>query len=431
MKRILSVLLTILFLLCFVTTSFAAALPENINAASVLLIDMSTGEVIYAENESAKVIPAGTTKLMTALVAYELCESPDESFEVAEEALEDITAWNDKTLEPMIQPGETVTMSDIIGGVLVGSGNDAAAIAAYHTAGSIEKFVEHMNTKAAELGMTGTHYTNPHGRSGEEHYTTAADMGKLMKVIYNTPALVSVLNLERFVFCEGTDSERVLASGNMFYLGNDIQKYSSGTASFGGYTTDAGGCLVAGAEKNGTKLLCMVFGATTADESWVIAKQLFEYAFSLTVKYTGEELLSGVPLPEVEKKELTPDFTGVTVEISKYADISKITAEVEEPTGEDSNVGVLSYYDENGRLIATVPVTITKAKPPVIIRILKVILIIACVIVVLAVLAFAVLKLLQIRHERERAKRKAIKEQRRSQMMEEQRQNIDYSEFTE
>ncbi|MBQ4040964.1 MAG: hypothetical protein IJC91_07510, partial [Oscillospiraceae bacterium] len=109
MKRILSVLLTILFLLCFVTTSFAAALPENINAASVLLIDMSTGEVIYAENESAKVIPAGTTKLMTALVAYELCESPDESFEVAEEALEDITAWNDKTLEPMIQPGETVS----------------------------------------------------------------------------------------------------------------------------------------------------------------------------------------------------------------------------------------------------------------------------------------------------------------------------------
>ncbi len=431
MKKILSVLLTILLLICFAATSIAAPLPVDINAGAVLLIDMTTGEVIYSENESAKVIPAGTTKLMTALVAYELCESLDESFEVAEEALADITAWNDKTLEPMIQPGETVTMNDIIGGVLVGSGNDAAAIAAFHTAGSIEKFVEHMNSKAAQLGMTGTHYTNPHGRSGEDHYTTAADMGKLMKVIYNTPALVSVLNMERFVFCEGTDSERVLASGNKFYMGNDIQKYSEGTASFGGYTTDAGGCLVAGAEKNGTKLLCMVFGAITADESWIIAKNLFEYAFNLTVKYTGEELLSGVVLPEVEKKVLTPDFTGVTVEVSKYTDASEITVKLEEPADEDSDIGSASYYDENGRLIATVPVTFAKAKPPVIIRILKVILIVACVIVVLLAAAFGVLKVLQIRHERERAKRKAMKEQRRAQMMEEQRQNIDYSEFTD
>lgn len=431
MKRLISVFLTILLLLSFVLTSIAAPLPEDINAASVLLIDMTTGEVIYSENESTKVIPAGTTKLMTALVAYELCEDLNAPFVVAEGALEDISAWNDRVLSPMIQPGETVTMSDIIGGVLVGSGNDAAAVAAYHAAGSIESFVEHMNNKAAELGMNGTHFTNPHGRSGDDHYTTAADMGKLMKVIYSTPALVSILNLERFVFCEGTESERVLASGNMFYLGNDVQKYSSGTASFGGYTTDAGGCLVSGAEKNGTKLLCMVFGAITADESWVVAKKLFEYAFNLTVEYSGEEILAGVTLPEVEKMVVTPDFTDVTVEISKYADISKITAEVEAPTEEDSNIGKAYYYDENGRLIAAVSATFERAKPPVIIRILKVILIIACVIVALVILAFVALKLLQIRHERERAKRRALKEQKRAQMLEEQRQNIDYSEFTE
>lgn len=431
MKRIVSFFIAILFVLCFVSTAFAAPLPENIKAASVLLVDMETGEVIYSENETKRVVPAGTTKLMTALVAYELCTEPDKTFVVDEAAVSGITPWNDKVLDPMIEAGETVTMTDIIGGVLVGSGNDAASVAAFHTAGSVEKFVEHMNNKAAELGMTGTHYTNPHGRSGDEHYTTAADMGKLMKVIYNTPALVSVLDMESFTFCEGTSSERVLKSGNMFYSGSDVQKYSRGTASFGGYTTDGGGCLVAGAENNGTKLLCMVFGAETADDSWIIAKKLFEYAFDITVKYTGEELLSSVSLPEVEKMELAPDFTGITVEVSKYIDATKITATVDQPADEDSNIGSASYYDENGNLIAVVPVTFTKVKPPVIIRILKVLLIIICVIVVLAVLAFVALKLLQIRHERERARRRAIKEQRRAQMMEEQRQNIDYSEFTD
>ena len=426
MKRILSVFMVIALLMCFVATAVAAPLPVDINAASVLLIDMETGEVLYSENETKRVIPAGTTKLMTALVAYELCENPAEPFVIEADALSDITAWNDRVLSPMIQPGETVTMNDVIGGVLVGSGNDAAAVAAYHSAGSIEAFVEHMNNKAAKLGMTGTHFTNPHGRSGDDHYTTAADMGKLMTVIYNTPALLSVLNLESFTFAEGTSSERVLQSGNMFYSGNDVQKYSAGKASFGGYTGDAGGCLVAGAEKNGVKLLCMVFGAVTSDDSWVIAKKLFEYGFGITVKYSAEELLAAVALPEVEKMILTPDFTGITVEVSKYLDISKITATVEAPADEESNIGEAQYYDENGILITVVPVVFEKAKPPVIIRILKVILIVACILFVLLVVGFITLKMLQIRHEKERARKKAMREQRRAEMFEE----IDYSEFT-
>ena len=431
MKRILSVFMVIVLLMCLVATAVAAPLPVDINAASVLLIDMETGEVIHSENESKRVIPAGTTKLMTALVAYELCENPAEPFVIEDASLGDVTAWNDRVLSPMIQPGETVTMNDVIGGILVGSGNDAAAVAAYHTAGSIEAFVERMNAKASELGMSGTHYTNPHGRSGEDHYTTAADMGKLMTVIYNTPALLSVLNMESFTFAEGTSSERVLQSGNLFYSGNDVQKYSAGTASFGGYTGDAGGCLVAGAQKNGVKLLCMVFGAVTSDDSWVIAKKLFEYGFGLTVKYSAEELLSGVALPEVEKMILTPDYTGITVEVSKYLDPAKITATVEAPVNEDSDIGEAQYYDENGILITVVPVIFAKAKPPVIVRILKVILIVACVLVVLLVIAFAVLKMLQIKHEKERARRKALREQKRAEMLEEQRQNIDFSEFTD
>ena len=180
MKRVLSVVLALILVCACSISAVAAPYAETVDAEAVLLIDMETGEVLHAVSESKRVYPAGTTKLMTALVAYELCSDLDESFEITAEALYDISAGNDKTLSPMLSAGETVTMRDILGGVLIGSGNDAAAVAAYYAAGSIDKFVEHMNSKAAELGMTGTHYTNPHGRSGEDHYTTAADMGKLM-----------------------------------------------------------------------------------------------------------------------------------------------------------------------------------------------------------------------------------------------------------
>ena len=280
MKRLLSFILAVVFVCGIIVYAVAAPYTGVIDAKSVLLINMDTGEVLHSSNPTDKVYPAGTTKLMTALVAYELCEDLDEPFVIADEALADITEGTDKTLAPMLRPGETVTMRDILGGVLVGSGNDAAAVAAYHSAGSVPDFIAKMNEKAEKLGMTGTHFTNPHGRSGDEHYTTATDMGKLMTQIYKIPALMGILN-QKSVTIAGSDTttERVITSVNLFYTGNDVQKYSLGTGSLGGYLDIAGGCLVSGAEKDGVRLLCMIFEEPTVDGSWVAAKSLFEYAF--------------------------------------------------------------------------------------------------------------------------------------------------------
>ena len=428
MKKIFSVFLAAILLLCIVMPATAAPYSGNVIADSVLLIHADTGEVLYSKNETKKVYPAGTTKLMTALVAYELCSDMTKTYEIEAEALDDVTEGNDKTLDPMLCIGEVLTMKDILGGVLVGSGNDAAAVAAYCTAGSVETFVSKMNEKAQSLGMTGTNFTNPHGRSGEDHYTTAQDMAKLIAEIYKKPALVEILSLSEYTITENeTTYERVIESGNLFYNGV-TQKYANGRGSLGGYTDSAGGCLAACAEKGGERLFCTIFGDYYADNTWTVAKNLFEYAFDLTVTYTAEELFGDIPLT-AEKMNLTPDFTGSIIEVSKYFDLSGITVNVTEPEDKNSDVGKAEYFASDGTLLATVPVKFEKVGPPLILKILKVLLIIILILVILLVVAYLVLKSINTRRERERARRRAEREAIRAQRIEEETRPIDFSEF--
>lgn len=428
MKKIFSIFLAVILLLCIVMPAAAAPYSGNVIADSVLLIHADTGEVLYSKNETKKVYPAGTTKLMTALVAYELCSDMTKTFEIEAEALDDVTEGNDKTLDPMLCIGEVLTMKDILGGVLVGSGNDAAAVAAYCTAGSVEAFVSKMNEKAAAIGMTGTNFTNPHGRSGEDHYTTAQDMAKLISEIYKKPALVEILSLSEYTIQENdTTYERVIESGNLFYNGV-TQKYANGRGSLGGYTDSAGGCLAACAEENGERLFCTIFGDYYADNTWTVAKNLFEYAFDLTVTYTAEELFGDIPLT-AEKMILTPDFTGITVEVSKYFELSNFTVNLTAPADKDSDMGKAEYFAADGTLLASVPVKYEKIGPPLILKILKVLLIIIIVIVILLILAYIVLKAINTHREKERARRRAQREAMRAQRLEEESKPIDFSEF--
>ena len=430
MKKILSAVLVFVFVLCSVMPAFAAPYTAEVFAESVLLVDVDTGEILYAKNDTKQMYPAGTTKLMTALVAYELCPDIDESFVIEADALNGITYGSDRTLEPMLSSGETVTMREIIGGILLGAGNDAASVAAYHCSGSVSDFVEAMNAKAISLGMSDTHFTNPHGKTEEEHYTTAADMVKLMKAIYKTPELLQILNLESITFTGENAKERVVKSANMFYFGNDTQKYSYGTGGLSGFTNSAQGCLAVGAEKDGLRFVCIVLGEPTEDGMWLTAKGLFEYAFNLTVTYSAAELFKDIQLPETgERVVLTPDFSGIDVTVSKYFDLSAPTVSFTLPEDKEITEADAEYYAKDGTLLARVPVKIEYMKPVLIVRILKVVLIIVVILIILLVIAIIVLKILHIRYEKEKARRRAIKEAQRAQMMEQQQENVDYSDF--
>lgn len=430
MKRVMSMILVLMLLsVCIVIPASAKAYTGEVNAEAAILVDAGTGEVLYSKNETDKIYPAGTTKLMTALVAYELCPDLNKTFTIDSGAIGDITETNDKTLSPMLSVGESLTMKDLLGGILVGSGNDAATAAAYLTAGSIEKFVSEMNNKAADLSMKGTNFTNPHGRAGEDHYTTAEDMVKLISEIYTKPELLNILEMKSYTIEKGAaTTERVISSENRFF--DDETSYSNGRGSLGGYTDSAGGCLVSCGEKNGTRMFCAIFGAASPDGAWELSEKLFEYAFGLTVTYTAQEILADVQL-NIEKMTVTPDFTDITVEISKYTELKDITAIVELPTDKESDVGSAKYYNGDGTLLAVVPVTVEKDGLPLILKILKVILIIIISLVILFVLFIAAVRLLTIRRKRELARRRAEREERRARRIEEENKPIDLSEFND
>lgn len=231
-------------------------------AKAAFLYDMTTDTVIYAKNPDEKLYPASLTKVMTALIALERA-SLDEIATVSINAVADMDP--EATLAYLV-PGEEMSMLDLLYCLLVESANDAGAVIAEHVAGSHEAFAELMNQKAAQLGCTGTHFTNAHGLHDENHYSTARDMAKIMMAALEHSAFVEIYATARYVVpATNLRDERVLNSTNYLIANQDIDFYYEPLITGGktGYTSAAGRCLVSTAEREDSdmKLLCVILGA--------------------------------------------------------------------------------------------------------------------------------------------------------------------------
>ena len=156
---------------CAVLAMPVLAVPD-IGARAAILINADTGKVLYERNADERMLIASTTKIMTALVVLENC-GLDELVEI------DSRSAGTEGSSMYLRSGETYTVEELLYGLMLASGNDAASALAIHAAGDIESFAELMNEKAEELGMAGTHFTNPHGLDAEGHYSTARDMARL------------------------------------------------------------------------------------------------------------------------------------------------------------------------------------------------------------------------------------------------------------
>ena len=231
-------------------------------AKGAFLYEMVTGTVIYAKNPDGKLYPASLTKIMTALVALER-SSLDEIVTVSISAVADMDP--DATLAKLV-PGEEMSMENLLYCLMVESANDAGAAIAEHVAGSQEAFAELMNQKAAQLGCTGTHFTNAHGLHDEEHYTTARDMAKILMAALEYSAFVDFYSTPRYVVpATNLREERILNSTNYLIANQDIDFYYDPLITGGktGYTSAAGRCLASTAEteESDLKLLCIILGA--------------------------------------------------------------------------------------------------------------------------------------------------------------------------
>ena len=251
--------LFILFVL-IVGVCACPAWAVSTNASCAVLMDAESGRVLYAQNAHEKRLIASITKLMTALVAVEHTAELDKSIVIKAEwtGIEGSSIY--------LRPDESISMRGLLYGLLLQSGNDAAVAIACHVAGDVNAFAELMNRKAAELGMTNSHFTNPSGLNDDGHYSTAYDMARLACACLKNETVAEIC---------ATRSKTV--GNRTFYNHNKLLgRYEGCVGMKTGYTELAGRTLVSAATRNGQTLVCVTLNDRN---DWVDHENLLNYGF--------------------------------------------------------------------------------------------------------------------------------------------------------
>lgn len=226
----------LILILCFLSIS-APGYAFSTSAGSAILINADTRQVIYSQNAGERRGIASTTKIMTALVALENGNTTD-SFTISE------NAQNQEGSSIYLRTGYEVTLSDLLYGLMLNSGNDAAVAIAEGIGGSVDEFVKMMNEKAKELGCNDTHFVNPSGLFDKEHYSTAYDMAIIMSY---------AMENEEFRKIVGTREHQIKIENTITYLRNHnklLWQYEHSIGGKTGYTKNCGRCFVSCAKKN-------------------------------------------------------------------------------------------------------------------------------------------------------------------------------------
>lgn len=284
-KKVLIVLFMLIFILN-ISVSYGISDAPEISAGAAILIDSSSGKIIYSKNESEKMYPASTTKILTAILTIENCNL-DDVVTVPYEAVYSIPSGYSVAA---IQPGEQLTVEQLLQVMLVHSANDAANVLAYHISGSIDAFSNLMNQKVSELGLTNTHFTNPSGMHDENHYTTAYDLAIIMKYCMKN---TTFRNLSGLKYCTipatNKYDERVFNTTNelLIYDNREVSSnyyYKYAIAGKTGYTTEAKNCLVSVSNKDDLELICVVLSvglySNNLSAKFVDTKTLFDYGYN-------------------------------------------------------------------------------------------------------------------------------------------------------
>ncbi len=243
-------------------STIQASTEPTINARSAIVMDFDTGTILYEKNAYRKRPMASTTKIMTGIVAIENC-SLDEDVTISEKA----GHMGGSVMG--IKTGTTIKMRDLLYGMLICSGNDAAVAIAEHVGGSIEGFSELMNKKALELGAFSTSFSNPHGLDAENHYTTAYDLAKITRYALKMDIFNDIVKTSEFTY-----NGRTFRNTNEMLLG-----YEGADGVKTGYTGRAGRCLVTSVTKNNMRIISVVLFCDTKNLRTSSSRRILDYGF--------------------------------------------------------------------------------------------------------------------------------------------------------
>lgn len=347
MKKIIIFIAILLCINALVPKIWAVA-DFQTSAKAMMLIEKTTGREIYSKNSSEPLPMASTTKIVTALTVLENCDDLDEIVDIDDRAV------GIPGTSIYLVKGEKLSVKELLYGMMLVSGNDAATALAYHISDSIEDFCKLMLETAKNAGATNSSFANPHGLDEEGHFTTAHDL-----------ALITAKALSNETFAEIVSTKECQISGNdkvpKRYLKNKnklLNNFQGATGVKTGFTDDAGRCFVGSAEREGTEFICVIFNCGPMfEECAVLLEQAFNeyklveivppynYIRRVGVIDGKEESLKvysrkgfSYPLTEEEQNKLIYEYN--------------IPENIEAPIEKDSVVGNFSIYLDGKKLFS-------------------------------------------------------------------------------
>ncbi len=259
-------------------------------SAAAAVLDIDTGTFLYSKNAEATMYPASTTKIMTALLAVENCDLDDDI--TFSEIVYDLEEGSSHL---GIQAGETLNLRDAVYGLMLASANDIANGIAEYMGGSLSGFADLMNARAAELGCVNTHFANPHGLYQDEHYTCARDMALIAAAAYENPVFREIVGTREYTIPETnlTEEERsFLNHQKMMQEGEEFYRdWCTGGKT--GYTSQCLNTLVTYGEKDGQRLVSVVFRAEGSEVAYADSTRILEYGFDEFSNVTLDDYHTG------------------------------------------------------------------------------------------------------------------------------------------
>ncbi|WP_227767301.1 D-alanyl-D-alanine carboxypeptidase family protein [Zhaonella formicivorans] len=334
------VLIAVLYAASPLAQAPAWAIQEpQINGESAILLEMTSGQVIWAKNEHVKRAPASTTKILTALIALEKGKL-DDLVTVSEEAV------RVEGTRVYLVAGEKQSLENLLYAMLLNSANDAAYAIAEYIGGNVENFTRMMNKKAQELGAVNSNFVTPNGLDAEGHYTTAYDLALIARAAMENPKFREIVATKTRKW-HGAEWESTLINQN------DLLSTYEGTIGVKtGYTSQAKNCLVSAARRNGDTYLAVVLGSQTKSSVISDSKKLLDYAFENY--YTQSLARKGETVAEIS-------LEGQNLSITPISDLAYLQSRwtpvfpqakinllpLKAPVGKGEKVGEIQYLWEN------------------------------------------------------------------------------------
>ena len=353
-------MLTLIVASLFIPIVKAEGDSLNLSSKSAILMDAESGKILYEKNIDEQLPMASMTKIMSMLLIMENIEEGNLTYE--DKVLISKNASSMGGSQVFLQAGEEYMVNDLLKCIAISSANDAVVAMAEKISGSVDAFVNLMNTRAKELNLKNTNFTNPHGLDDENHYSSAYDMAVIARELLNHEDILKYTSIYEDYLTKPDGSQVWLVNTNRlvrFYDGVDGLKT--------GYTTEAGYCLTATAKKSDLRLISVVMASSSAEERSSDTSTLLTYGFNSfknNIIYSKDKSLGKVKVEkgkieeiDVYLKEDATEILSVTEKPSDYSFNIKVD-KIVSPVKAGTVVGTAEIIDNNGNIVKEVEILV-------------------------------------------------------------------------